>query len=559
MKTKKIDGKLFAAMLENGMRCLSASEKELNAMNVFPVADGDTGTNMLTTLKNGIRVAPDTEDLSEYLNALSGGMLLGARGNSGVILSQIFKGISLELSRRAAAAPMDLRNALIRAYRVAYEAVIHPQEGTILTVCREGIEQVARQMRSIPDVETLLRAYLSYMEISLSKTPELLPVLAEMGVLDSGASGYIAIIRGMADWLDGITHDGAPEPAVDLSALSTGAAPDFSAFTADSTFEEGYCMEFILQLLRSVPYLQDFEEQRFIRALEKMGNSLVVVRDGTRVKVHVHTVRPAPVISYAQQYGEFLTFKLENMQLQHNEYLKEKEPQTLPAPEEKQRERVMMASVAAVNGDGLRDVFQNLGCREIIACGPTMNASAEEFVRAIRAANAEHTVILPGNPNLILAAQQAAGLAGGDVRVLEAKTVPEAYFALAMDLQDSEDAERRIEQMQSGIESVDTLLIAVAAKTFSHNGTDFPKHQWVAIAHGEPVLSADSQLSAILQGIDRVGGLSDKEICVLFRGRDGDASLEDEIREALEERCPLMDITFLDGGQQIYDWMIGLA
>lgn len=557
MKTKKVDGRLFAMMLKNGMASLQAVEKQLNAMNVFPVADGDTGTNMLTTLRNGVKPAPDTDDLSEYLRALSGGMLLGARGNSGVILSQIFKGIYLELSKRSVATPTDLRNAFIRGYKVAYEAVIHPQEGTILTVCREGIEHVTHQMKHIPDVETLLRSYLSYMEISLAKTPELLPVLAEMEVVDSGGKGYIALINGMADALDGIYHTISDEAQSNYAGYAP--QPDFNSFGADSSFDEGYCMEFILQLLNSAPYLQNFDERTFISRLEERGNSLVVVRDGSRVKVHVHTKSPAGIISYAQEFGEFLTFKLENMQLQHNELIGKAAVPAIdriafasPAPN-------TLATIAAVNGTGLKETFKDLGCDRIIECGPTMNASTEEFISAILAVNAEHTVILPGNPNLILAANQAADMTGRDIRVLDSKTIPETYFALAMDIRDSEDYEMRIEQMRSGYQSVETLLVAAAAKSFSHNGISFPEHRWVAICRNEPILSAGNVAEAVIEGIRRIKGIKDKEICLLIRGKNGLESDGAAIQEQLEQMFPMMEYTVIDGGQQIYDWMVGLA
>ena len=547
-------------MLANGAASLQAAEKDLNAMNVFPVADGDTGTNMLTTLRNGLKLAPDTEILSEYLKAVSSGMLLGARGNSGVILSQIFKGIYLELSRRSSASPIDIRNSFIRGYKAAYEAVIHPEEGTILTVCREGIEQVTRQVKHIPDVETLLRSYLSYMEISLAKTPEILPVLAEMGVVDSGAKGYITLVRGMADALDNVIYtpsniNQAGEREKTPSPFST----DYSVFNADSTFSEGYCMEFILQLLNSASYLQDFDEKKFIAALEQWGSSLVVVRDETRIKVHIHTKTPAPIIKHAQQYGEFLTFKLENMQLQHNEYTQRRDTVQRLSEIKVSSPASLMATVATVNSFGLKEIFEELGCNQVIECGSTMNASTEEFIQAIRAANAEHTVIMPGNSNLLLAAQQAADMLEKDVRVLETKSIPESYFALAMDIQDSSNYEQRIAQMQNGIQNVETLLIATAAKSFSHNGVHFSEGNWVVITHNEPLLAAPSAVDAVIEGIQRVDDIDDKEICVLIRGKGCTKEDEAMIQKRLQQLYPVLECAFLDGGQLIYDWMIGLS
>ncbi len=557
MNTRKIDGLIFAGMLENGIALLQTKEKELNAMNVFPVADGDTGTNMLTTLRNGIKMAPHTAALNEYLKAVSGGMLLGARGNSGVILSQIFKGISLELSKRTATTAMELRNAFIRGYKVAYEAVIHPTEGTILTVCREGIEQVTRQLRHIPDVETLLTSFLGAMEISLARTPDLLPVLAEMGVVDSGGKGFIVLVQGMEDALEGRIHSTQSESS---SEPAEQTVIDYSAFNESSVFHEGYCMEFILQMLNSVPYLQNFSERNFIDALEQWGSSLVVVRDDSRVKVHIHTKKPALIINYAQQFGEFLTFKLENMQLQHNEVIAGNKTLYPHPSDPPSSERKPIATIAAVNGSGMKDIFESLGCSKIIACGPTMNTSTEEFLQAIRSANASKTIILPGNPNLILAAQQAANIIDKEnIHVLDANTIPESYFALAMDLQDSDDFEQRIGLMRDGIKNVETVLIATAAKSFSHNGISFPENKWVAIYHSEPVLSAVSSAEAVIQGIRKVKDIEDREICVLIRGAHGQASDEEYIQNALQRLYPMLECTFLDGGQQIYAWMIGLA
>lgn len=566
MNTKKIDGQLFEQMLRNGMNCLRASEKELNAMNVFPVADGDTGTNMLTTLENGIRVARSDPELRGYLKALSRGMLLGARGNSGVILSQIFKGISLELSRRSTASLLDLCNSFIRGYKVAYESVIHPVEGTILTVTREGIEETAKQIKQITDVETLLYTYISVMEISLAETPRRLAVLAEMGVVDSGAKGYITIIRGMADYLNGIVYSDDSDQFIHAANASEtdSSIPDLSMFNSRSPMEKGYCMEFILQRMELPGYEETFDQKEFIQTLEGLGESLVVVCDDMRVKVHIHTTKPAPIMEYAQCYGEFLTFKLENMQLQHNEFVdaknkrEEKQFEALPVPSAP-RAHTPMAVIAAVDGSGNRQIFQNLGCQQVIECGASMNASTEELLSAIGCANAEQIVVLPGNANLILAAKQAAQMAESTVHVLPAKTIPEAYFALAMDIQDGTDIARRIEQMRANIGSIETLLVAVAAKTFVHNGITFHEHEWVALYRDEPIVAAKTPVEAMLLGLQKVEGIDDKETCILFRGENGSALDQAAIEEGIMEAYPLLECNFMDGGQKVYDWMVGLA
>lgn len=558
MSTKKIDGMLFEQMVRNGLNNLSVHEKEINALNVFPVADGDTGTNMRMTLESGIRCARPTRLLCDYLKALSSGMLLGARGNSGVILSQLFKGIYLELSRANATTPVGMRNAFIRGYKVAYESVIRPVEGTILTVAREGIEQATRQLRHPEDLETLLEAYLSSMAISLSATPDVLPVLKEMGVVDSGAKGYIAIVEGMYRWLRGEIFD-QHQPA-----LSAPAQPqaDFSLFDENSRFDQGYCTEFILQLMRAPQYMAPFRQEDFIRALEQRGNSLVVVQDGSRVKVHVHTKKPAAVIEYAQQYGEFLTFKLENMQLQHNEYLRDQKetapaPETVAAPAPKVHK--LLSVIAAVNGQGNRQIFTDLGCDIVIDGGPTMNASSEDFLTAIRQTDADAVVILPNNANMLLAARQAVDLSDKkNVRVLESKTLAEGYYALAMNMPDSTDVEMRVAQMNSGIESIETLLITAAARAYEHNGVSCKENECIAVYRDELVFTSQQPLDTVIRGLQMVEDIEDRENCVFFRGKNGDAAMEKEIQRRVGELFPMMECSFLDGGQEIYDWIIGI-
>lgn len=310
--TRRIDGNAFEKMIRGAAAHLKNAEKELNSLNVFPVADGDTGTNMRLTLENGMKSAGSSERLSQYLKNLSTGLLLSARGNSGVILSQLFKGIYLELSRCSAAGTEELRNAFIRAHIQAYSTVIHPVEGTILTVAREGIENIKQYITRELTIEDMLRMYIAEMEKVLRRTPDLLPILKESGVIDSGGKGYITLIRGM---LAALTGEAMPEGGSAPETTENKAHPDLDLFNENSVFEKGYCMEFILQGLNDRQYVQKLDIPDFIRRLGRLGDSLVVVPDERRVKVHIHTKKPADIIMLAQIYGEFLAFKLENMQV----------------------------------------------------------------------------------------------------------------------------------------------------------------------------------------------------------------------------------------------------
>lgn len=554
MSTKRITGLLFERMVRVGLARLKKSEKEINALNVFPVADGDTGTNMCLTLENGIRHAQQGKALNEYLKGLSSGMLLGARGNSGVILSQLFKGIYLELSRASAASPIGLRNAFIRGYKVAYESVIKPVEGTILTVAREGIEGAMRRHNRPADAETLLEDYLDAMEICLADTPNLLPVLKESGVVDSGGKGYIAIVRGMYECLTGEVSEPAALPEANASP---SPQLDLSKFDENSDFNEGYCTEFILQLMKKPGYSRDFSIDGLQAALEEYGDSLVIVRDGMRVKVHVHTKTPAPIISYAQRYGEFLTFKLENMQLQHNEYVAAKPQEPAPAPVEEKHRPV--AIVAVVNGEGNRRLFRDLGCARIIDGGATMNASAQEFLGAIQSLDADAVVILPCGPNMLLAAQQAVELSGAsNVHILPAKTLAEGYYALAMDMQDSTDCEKRIGQMRLGIESIETLLIAHAVKAYKHNDVSCRENEYIAVSNDEVICHSEDPVETVLGGLEKLDSVDERECLIFFRGANADAALESTISERVAERWPLLEVSFEWGGQEVYDWVIGV-
>ncbi len=342
MSNIKINGVQLEKMLKNGLNNLLSHKDEVNKLNVFPVPDGDTGTNMSLTLSHGLNSAASRQEAGPYLKAVSDGMLLGARGNSGVILSQLFKGLYTELARAGVITPALFRNALIRAYKTAYASVVHPVEGTILTVAREGIEHIRTQVTRRTTIEEFLAMYAAEMRKSLSFTPELLPVLKESGVIDSGAYGYILIFEGMLDQLYGKLHQAQePDEAVTMSASQPPI--DASYFNENSAFEEGYCMEFILQLMKGEKYTQRFILKSYIEDLKLYGTSIVVVQDGRRIKVHIHTFIPAKIITLSQEFGEFLTFKLENMQLQHNE-----------AFASAKGEKKALAVIAAVNGARLR-------------------------------------------------------------------------------------------------------------------------------------------------------------------------------------------------------------
>lgn len=550
MNTRRVNGTLFEKMARNGLKNLLLHREEINALNVFPVADGDTGTNMSLTLQKGLNFAQSSPELCTYLKAFSQGLLYGARGNSGVILSQIFNGFYQELSRCAAANVGDLRNAFIRGYRVAYRSVVCPVEGTILTVAREGIEHARNQIDRGTSVETLLSIYLAEMKKSLAETPELLPVLKESGVIDSGGAGFVYIVEGMLKELYGEELESgeplAPEP---LPKASDGTvSPEL--FNENTQFEYGYCMEFLLQLMRGSGYTQRFRLNAFIEDLQLYGNSLVVTQADRRVKVHIHTFKPAKVIAAAQEFGEFLTFKLENMHIQNAD--REQKLQ-------KKRPHRTLSVVAVANGDGMIRTFESLGCDVVLDGGPTMNTSSEEFTKAFSYIDADAIAVLPNNKNIVRAAEQAVALSGRtDVTVLPTASMAEGYCAVSMDIPDSDDIARRIAQMREGAGSIHTLSLAAATRNITRDGVSCTVGQSIVL-NGEALkAAADDPFAAIEQGLKAIEGLEDCETCVVFFGEDAEPEDEARLTELISGLYPMMETSFIDGGQHVYRWLIGI-
>ena len=545
MSVKRINGIQLEQMLRNGLANLRLQEDEINRLNVFPVPDGDTGTNMVKTLEHGLELAESSTEVNVFTKSLSAGMLLGARGNSGVILSQFFYGFSQALARSALIGPGELRGALVRGYRIAYSSVIMPVEGTILTVAREGIEHIRAQITRATPVEVILAAYVAEMRKTLAQTPEMLPVLKEAGVVDSGAAGFIAVFAGMVKYLRGeVLEDRAPEKK------SAAKAMDLRLFDENSEFIDGYCMEFILQLMNGSDYRQDFRLKTYIASLQRLGESIVCVQDGKRVKVHIHTKAPAPIITLSQRFGEFLTFKLENMQVQHNERDRE-----IAKPAHK------ALSVAAVaNGEGMRSLFAGLGADCVLDGGPTMNTSAQEFVSALASVDADTVVILPNDKNTLLAAKQAVELSGSEnVVVLPTRSMVEGYFALAMDVPDNEDTFYRIRQMQLGMKNVDTIAVSRAVRDSSFRGLSFREGDCIAFCNGEPAAAGGDWTSVILEALQSLEDMEDREACVIFRGAGAEAQDEDAIVERIGAAWPELEVSFLDGGQSIYPWLLGIT
>ena len=417
---KALDGILFARMINSGAASLRAQAARINELNVFPIPDGDTGDNMLFTMMGGVcRDGARSDVLEEEARRVSGGMLLSARGNSGVILSQFFEGIKNGFSGLRSADATAIGEAFRRGVAQAYGAVMAPAEGTILTVVREATEYACRQGADTP--EGFLQAFLDEARRSLARTPELLPVLKQAGVVDSGAAGLICIAEGMLQAALGEEVDEG------MAQEKRTAALDLDAFGEDSVLEFGYCTELLIRLQNAKTDISAFDVKGVADYLQTLGDSVVAVKNGSIVKLHVHTMTPGRVLTYCQQYGEFLTVKIENMSLQHNSTVTERE--STPSVGECKKYGV----VAVASGEGLKQAFRDRGADVVVDGGQSMNPSAEDFIAAFDTVNAEVIFVFPNNGNVVLAARQAAQLYGrADIRVIESRTIGAGYASLAM-------------------------------------------------------------------------------------------------------------------------------
>ena len=542
MKIRRINGLMFEKMARNALANLQNNESQINEMNVFPVTDGDTGTNMLLTLAHGINNAQTNAHLGNYLKEFSEGMLLGARGNSGVILSQIFKGFYEELESDGIADVSELCDAFVRAYKNAYKSVVRPVEGTILTVAREGIENIRSQIGRNILVPNLFSMYLAELRKSLANTPEMLPVLKDANVVDSGGYGYVLLVEGMEKCLYG------EEIAVKASSELQLEKTDRSVFNENSAFELGYCMEFLLQTMRG---RKSLDIESYTSTLNTMGSSLVVVQNQSVVRVHVHTKEPAPIITYSQSFGEFISFKLENMQLQHDELIS-KETQVKKAHKP-------LGIIAISNGSGVSELFETFDCDVIIDGGKTMNTSSEEILNALRSISSDKILIYPNHENIFKAAEQATAISGLDnVVIMPSNSVMECYYSLAMDNGDSSDLDNRISSLIEGCNAITSISVTQCVKDCICNNVTCVKGQYVVLYKSLPIACVEA-CEDVVNVLREHSFLSDKENCIIFTGKDMINFDEENMRRLIEAINPQLELAFVDGQQRVYDLIIGLV
>ena len=564
MEITSINSKLLARMFLAGAKNLDSKKDWINELNVFPVPDGDTGTNMTMTIMSAAKEVSSLTNptMAELAKAISSGSLRGARGNSGVILSQLFRGFCKVIKEYDEIDVTILCEACQKAVETAYKAVMKPKEGTILTVAKGAAEKALELSDETEDVVTFVEEVIKQAEYVLDQTPEMLPVLKQAGVVDSGGQGLVQVLKGAYDALIGkeidYTIEGAP----------TGAAPAKISAETEAEIKFGYCTEFIIVL--NAP-MSDNEEHAYKAFLESIGDSIVVVADDEIVKTHVHTNDPGLALQKALTFGSLSKIKIDNMREEHQEKLI-KYSQKLAAQQKAEEEAYEAAQadektnnmpakemgfVSVSIGEGMNEVFRGLGVDYLIEGGQTMNPSTEDMLNAIEHVNAKTVFILPNNKNIIMAANQAVDLVEDkQIIVIPTKTIPQGVTALVNYIPDH-SAEENKEQMMAEIENVKTGQVTYAVRDTEIDGKTIKQNDFMGIGD-KSILSVGTDLKATT--LEMVDAMVDEESAIvsIYFGSDSDEDSANELAAAIEEKYPDVEVEVNDGGQPIYYYVISV-
>ncbi|MBO4262788.1 MAG: DAK2 domain-containing protein [Clostridia bacterium] len=552
-----VNGAINAATLQSffvaGAANLLANKEYVNSINVFPIPDGDTGTNMYATVSGAVNAGKNAKDklIGEYLQIISKAAVMNARGNSGVILSQFFKGMAVAAGDKEELSAKDFAHTLEGAWEKAYAVVKNATEGTMLTVMREAQQNTP----SCDDVAEYLAKYCSEAATSLKHTPELLPVLKKAGVLDSGGAGFLYIAEGMLKAARGEKVEGGA-----LSEVAATVAQDAGAFNADSELTFGYCTEFILQLQNSKVDVKDFPLSTVTDYLDEVkGESVVAFKDDDVIKVHVHTFDPGKILSEMRKYGEFLTVKIENMNLQHSEnidYFKDMEDEGVK--DGLNAEQKKYATVVVASGEGICRAFTETGVDKVVSGGQTMNTSIQDFIDAFDSVNAENILVYPNNPNIIMAATLAAeNYKKAKVIVIPTKTLAEGYSAISM-LDLTSEPDEIISGQKEVINSVETVEVTYSVRDTTIDGIDVKKGDNICISGKKLLSCAKKRTDAVIDALCALEDFKDKQLMTVITGSGvSDAEFE-EICQKTEKLNPLMEIFRIDGKQDVYSYIIGL-
>ena len=547
---EKINGLVLAEMIDLGSKNLAKNAEKINALNVFPVPDGDTGTNMNLSMSSGAKetAANVVENIGELGKSFSKGLLMGARGNSGVILSQLFRGMSQHIADKKEVNAKEFAEAIQNGVSIAYKAIIKPVEGTILTVAREAAEAGMKAAENTTSVVEVMEAIYAEAQASLKRTPELLPILKEVGVVDSGGQGLVCVYQGFVAALKGEKIEGLE--AVETNVVDLQFEDDHDMdFMNPEDIVYGFCTEFTVRLDKEK---KEFNEDKFREDMSKFGDSLLVISDSEFVKIHVHTETPGDVFNYGQQYGELIKIKSDNMREQHREVLRKQEAKQATAPKELKEQAMISISMGA----GLSKVLTSMGVDYIVEGGQTMNPSTEDIMKAIKEVNAKNIFIFPNNKNIQLAAKQAAELAEENVFVVESKTAPQGLAAV-MVYNPQATAEENFANMQEVLSTVSTLEVTHAVRDTNIEGVEIKKDEFMGIRNGKIVVS-NLSLNTVLEELLEKSLDEDSEIVTLYLGEESTEEYTDFLEQLIEEKYPDVEVELIESGQPVYPYIIGV-
>lgn len=549
MSIRNLDGKAFAEMVLYGARHLSQNANVVDALNVFPVPDGDTGTNMNLSMTSGAKEVEqiDTGNIGKVAASLAKGLLMGARGNSGVILSQLFRGFGKSIEQKSKIDAKEFAAAFQAGVDTAYKAVMKPVEGTILTVAKDAAKKAVDTAQTETDIIAVMEAVVREAEASLERTPELLPVLKEVGVVDSGGKGLLFVYEGFLASLKGekLSEKVALPSLDDLVSAEHHKNAQSHMNTEDIEF--GYCTEFMVKLDQDK---KSFKEDAFRQDLSRFGDSLLVVSDENLAKVHIHAEYPGEVLTYAQKYGSLINMKIENMREQHSAILSQSKQEAVKAPAEKQPYGIVTVAM----GEGIAELFKSIGATAVIEGGQTMNPSTEDIVQAIRDANADTVVILPNNSNIVMAANQAADVADQNVIVVPTKTVPQGMAAL-LAFNPAANAEENEANMLEATTHVKSGQITYAVRDTNIDGIDIKKGDFMGILNGKIVETAAEQLTAAKKLIAEMVD-EDTEIVTIIKGEDASEEEAEELVSHISEAFEDVEVEIHDGKQPLYSYIL---
>ena len=560
MSITALDGKRFAEMVIQGANHLSANAKMVDALNVFPVPDGDTGTNMNLSMTSGAKEVKNNvqEHIGKVGTALSKGLLMGARGNSGVILSQLFRGFSKAIESKSVISGKEFAAALNSGVETAYKAVMKPVEGTILTVAKDSAKKGVQSSQNTDDIIVIMEDVLKEAKASLKRTPDLLPVLKEVGVVDSGGQGLVFVYEGFLAELKGEKLPDSPASYPSMNELvSAEHHKSVQSHINTEDIEFGYCTEMMIKFEADKLANNPFKEEKFRQDLSQYGDSLLVIADEELVKVHIHSEQPGTVLSYGQLYGSLINIKVDNMRQQHTNIVGETHtPLVSETPKQQKKEKLEFGIVTVSMGAGIADLFRSIGAHAVIEGGQTMNPSTEDIVKAIKEVNAKKVFILPNNKNIIMAAQQAAEVSEEEVSVIQSKTVPQGLSAL-LAFNPGADMKTNETSMNEALQHVKTGQITFAVRDTSIDGLEIQKDDFMGIAESKIIVkdrdklkAAEALLSALID--------KDSEILTILYGEDVTEDEVSALQQFVEENFEDVETEIHNGQQPLYSFIFAV-